>query len=125
MRLLLDTHALLWWLRDDEMLSSEATAAIGSPSSMVYVSPASIWEASIKRGLGRLEAPSDLAGWVAKAGFIELPIVMRHAERAGALPRHHADPFDRILIAQAQLEGLTLVTRDPAFAAYGVAVLAA
>ena len=125
MRLLLDTHALLWWLTGDESLSPEALGAISSPASTVYVSPASIWEASIKRSLGRLEAPSDLAGWVTKAGFSELPIVMQHAEHAGALPLHHADPFDRMLIAQAVLEGLTIVTRDPAFAAYDVPLLPA
>lgn len=125
MRLLLDTHTLLWWLKGDEALSPRAHAAISSPTSMVYVSPASIWEASIKRRLGRLEAPNDLAEWTARAGFSELPIVMRHTEHAGALPLHHADPFDRILIAQALLEGLTIVTRDPAFAAYDVPLLPA
>jgi len=125
MRLLLDTHTLLWWLQEDETLSSEARAAISSPASTVYVSPASTWEASIKRSLGRLEAPSDLAEWVTKAAFDELPIIMRHAERAGSLPLHHADPFDRILIAQAMLEGLTIVTRDPAFEAYDVPLLQA
>jgi PIN domain nuclease of toxin-antitoxin system len=125
MRLLLDTHVLLWWLKGDEVLSPEALSAISSPASTVYVSAVSIWEASIKRSLGRLEAPSDLAEWVTKAGFIEIPIVVHHAEHAGSLPPHHLDPFDRMLIAQAVLEGLTIVTRDPAFAAYDVPLLPA
>ena len=125
MHLLLDTHTLLWWLEGDPTLSTRALEAIGSPHAEVVVSPASIWEASIKRALGRLRAPADLVRWVRAEGFRELPIQMEHAELAGALPPHHADPFDRILIAQAQLESLTIVTRDPAFEAYGVPLLAA
>lgn len=99
--------------------------AIASPDSIVHVSPASLWEASIKHAKGRLQKPPDLSRWVRNEGFEELPIRLEHGDLAGALPPHHADPFDRILIAQAQVEGLTIVTRDPAFAAYGIPLLAA
>ena len=124
-RLLLDTHVLIWWLEGGERLSRSAAEAIASPDSVVCVSPASLWEASIKHAKGRLEKPPDLARWVRNEGFEELPIRLEHGESAGALPPHHADPFDRILIAQAQLEGLTIVTRDPVFEAYGIPLLAA
>ena len=124
-RLLLDTHALIWWLEGGEQLSGPAAEAIASPRSTVCVSPASLWEASIKHAKGRLATPPDLARWVRNEGFEELPIRLEHGELAGALPPHHADPFDRILIAQARIEGLTIVTRDYAFEAYGVPLLAA
>ena len=123
--LLLDTHALLWWLKGGEQLSRHAIEAIASPETEVHVSPASLWEASIKRAKGRLETPPDLERWVRNEGFRELPIRLEHGQAAGALPPFHNDPFDRLLIAQAKLEGLTIVTRDPAFKAYGVALLIA
>jgi len=125
MRLLLDTHALIWWLENRVNLSAEARNAISSPASTVMVSAASVWEMSIKRAKGRLRAPDDLGRWISAEDFDELPVRIVHAEVAGALPLHHADPFDRILIAQAQLEGLTIVTRDKAFEAYGVPLLTA
>jgi PIN domain nuclease of toxin-antitoxin system len=124
-RLLLDTHALIWWLQSGDELTEAARDAVGSPRSEVIVSAASIWEASIKRAKGRLQAPSDLSRWVRSEGFVELSVGFEHAELAGALPWHHADPFDRLIIAQARIEGLTIVTRDKAFEAYGVPLLGA
>jgi PIN domain nuclease of toxin-antitoxin system len=120
--LLLDTHALLWWLAGAD-IDDQARAAIADASAVVAVSAASIWEAAIKRELGKLEMPDGLAEVVVEEGFEPLPIRLEHAERAGALPPHHRDPFDRMLVAQAQSEGLTLVTRDPWFDAYDVAIL--
>jgi PIN domain nuclease of toxin-antitoxin system len=89
------------------------------------VSAASAWEIAIKRALGKLDAPEDLGGALTESRFETLPIEVEHAVLAGALPRHHADPFGRMLVAQAQQEGLTIVTRDPAFKPYGVSLLAA
>jgi PIN domain nuclease of toxin-antitoxin system len=125
MRLLLDTNALVWWLEGGEELSEAAREAIAAPTSDVAVSAASVWEASIKRAKGRLQAPERLLDWIRKEGFTELPIGYEHASLAGELPPHHADPFDRVLIAQARVEGLTIVTRDAAFEAYGVPLLPA
>ena len=123
-RLLLDTHAYLWWLTDDPSLGTNARAAIADPATIVYVSAASIWEISIKARLGRIEVfDTDLVAEISASDFSELPVVARHAERAGQLPPHHADPFDRMLVAQAQLEGLVCVTRDPFFEAYGIPLL--
>jgi len=124
MRLLLDTHALLWWLRD-EGLAVEARAAIATPRNSVFVSAANTWEISIKQSLGKLTVDGDVLKHVAQAGFDELPITLAHGIAAGQLPTHHKDPFDRMLIAQAQLEGLTVVTRDQRFRQYDVPTLAA
>ena len=124
MRLLLDTHAFLWWLNDDSNLGDAARAAISSSSSTVWISAATIWEISIKRTLGKLKVNMDgLMLGIPASGFIELPISAQHGLVAGDLPRHHNDPFDRMLIAQAQMEELTLVTRDSAFKAYGIRTL--
>lgn len=124
MRLLLDTHVLLWWLADHPALSVVAEAAIEREPD-VYVSAISAWEIAIKRALGKLEAPSDLAAAVEDSDFRQLAVGFEHAAVAGALPRHHDDPFDRMLVAQAQHEGLTIVTGDPRIARYQVPVLAA
>lgn len=124
MNLLLDTHVVLWWLAADP-LSDDASARIADPSARVVVSAASIWEASIKRSLGKLRVDGSLAQHAADAGFELLPVLAGHAEAAGDLPHHHRDPFDRMLVAQAAAERLTLVTRDPAFDAYEVPVLPA
>ncbi|MGI8876054.1 MAG: type II toxin-antitoxin system VapC family toxin [Egibacteraceae bacterium] len=124
MRLLLDTQVLLWWLPDDPALSPAVRATINTEPE-VFVSAASVWEVGIKVALGKLETPGHLGEQVDAEGFRRLPIDFTHAAAAGALPRHHDDPFDRILIAQAQCEGLTLVTSDRAFPAYGVPLLAA
>ena len=124
MRLLLDSQAYVWWLAGDRRLGNEARTAISAADSLVYVSAATIWELAIKSALGRLKVKSSvLVTEIAENDFLELPISARHAERAGRLPRHHDDPFDRMLVAQAQLEGLTCVTRDPRFGAYGVATV--
>lgn len=126
MRLLLDTHALLWWLADDPKLGRAAREAIADPDAIVHVSAASLWEIAIKANLGKLDlGGADLAVEVPANGFVELPIGARHALAAGALPRHHDDPFDRMLVAQAQLEDLVVVSRDPTFPRYGVSVLSA
>lgn len=123
MRLLLDTHALIWALAEPQRLSAATREALTNPAHAVFVSAASAWEIAIKAALGRLDFP--LHAWeeaLAAAGFAELPVRAPHAIAAAALPRHHADPFDRMLVAQAQLEGLTLVSQDAAFGAYAVAL---
>ena len=125
MGLLLDTHALIWILSEDPRLTDEARAAIQNPEELVAVSPVSAWEIEIKRAIGKLDAPQDLLQQVAGARFVPLLITLEHAIAAGALPPHHRDPFDRMLIAQAQLEGLTIVTRDPRFGPYAVPTMAA
>ena len=125
MRLLLDTHVLLWWLANDTALGGETRAGISDPDSAVYVSAATVWEISIKRALGKLEAPSDLLHRLESNRFETLPMTASHAQTAGALPRHHDDPFDRMLVAQAMLEKLTLITGDPRMNAYGVGILSA
>ena len=124
MRLLLDTHAYLWWLTDDRRLGKAARAAIGSPASVVHVSAATLWEIGIKVAVGRLRVGRlDVVEAIRENGFEELVVTARHAQSASALPRHHDDPFDRMLVAQAQLEDLKLVTRDEALSAYGVDTL--
>ena len=124
MRLLLDTHAYLWWLADDPRLSDAARSVLSDPEALVYVSAASIWEAATKSALGRMDAgESDLVAEITENGFLELPIRALHAQEAGALPPHHHDPFDRVLIAQALSIGLRCVTRDPMFERYDVSTL--
>ncbi|MGH3084870.1 MAG: type II toxin-antitoxin system VapC family toxin [Gaiellaceae bacterium] len=125
MRLLLDTHVLLWWLADDPTLRREAREAIADGESVVVVSAASAWEIAIKRATGRLEAPDDLEAQLERNRFLPLPIAIGHALHAGELPPHHDDPFDRVLVAQAELERLTIVTRDKNIARYGVGTLPA
>ena len=125
MNLLLDTHALLWWLKDDGTLSAAARAAIRDGANSVHVSAATAWEIAVKRALGKLDTADNIEGALSANGFEALPITVAHALAAGALPTHHSDPFDRMLVAQAQLEGLTIVTRDKRIMAYRVAVLAA
>lgn len=125
MKLLLDTHVVLWALAGGGRLRSVTRLAITDPANLVAVSAASAWEITIKRELGKLKAPTDLRSAVAETGFDELPISFEHAETAGSLPRHHDDPFDRMLVAQALVEGLSLVTADPRLAAYPIHVLPA
>jgi PIN domain nuclease of toxin-antitoxin system len=120
-KLLLDSHALLWWLVADPKLDPGARQAIADPSSIVYVSAATVWELAIKAALGKLDfGATDLVEEIEENDFFELAITARHALAAATLPRHHDDPFDRMLIAQAKIEALTIVTRDTAFRAYGV-----
>lgn len=124
MRLLLDTHVLLWWLADDPSLPRIMRNAIADPSVEALVSAVTAWEIAIKRALGRLDFPVDELDLILKDnGFKPLPITTAHAVAAGALPRHHADPFDRMLVAQARCESLTLASVDPMVARYGVTVL--
>lgn len=118
MKLLLDTHTVLWWLTADARLSPTARAAIARAGANAGVSAASIWEASIKRAAGKLHGP-DVLGAVVAAGLPILRIDEHHAKLAGELPLLHRDPFDRMLVAQARLEGLTLVTHDRRFEPYG------
>jgi PIN domain nuclease of toxin-antitoxin system len=122
LRLLLDTNVFLWWRADDRRLSEAARAAIAGAEA-VFVSAATAWEAAIKAALGRLAYPDTIEAGVEASGFEKLGITLAHAERAGALPRHHADPFDRMLVAQALAEGLTLVTSDPILRRYGMSIL--
>jgi PIN domain nuclease of toxin-antitoxin system len=121
--ILLDTHILLWWLADDQRLPSQAAVAIEDPDTEVMVSSASAWEISIKQASGQIEAPDDLLDAIAANDFRSLAITAAHAVAAGRLPPHHADPFDRMLIAQAQIEGFTLVSVDGRFADYDVELL--
>ncbi|WP_256590846.1 MULTISPECIES: type II toxin-antitoxin system VapC family toxin [unclassified Pseudomonas] len=121
----MDTHAFLWWLSDDPALGVVARQMIGEPRNQVLVSAASIWEISIKQAKGMLEAPEDLEALVEDEGFTKLPISLFHGQQAGKLPEIHRDPFDRMLIAQAQAEGLELVTADGIIPQYGVRVVSA
>ena len=119
-RLLLDTHTLLWWLADDPALSTLARAAIADPGNEPLVSAASVWEIAIKRSLGKLTAPEDLLERMQAEGFSWLAVESAHAWQVRALPFHHADPFDRMLIAQAIVDGLPVITADHRFRAYGI-----
>lgn len=121
-RLLLDTHVFLWWRVDAAALSKSARTAIAS-ADLAYVSAASAWEAAIKASLGKLKLPESFAAGVEDSDFEKLMISFAHAEAAARLPPHHSDPFDRMLVAQAQLEGLTLVTHDRSIEPYDVPVL--
>jgi PIN domain nuclease of toxin-antitoxin system len=124
-RLLLDTHAALWWLGDSPRLGAVAREQIARAESLVVVSAVSLWEIEIKRGVGKLRAPADVLGGVRAAGFDLLDLTAEHAVAAGRLPMLHRDPFDRALVAQARLEGLTVVTGDRTVADYDVPVLPA
>jgi PIN domain nuclease of toxin-antitoxin system len=123
--LLLDAHAVLWWLGDDPGLSRAAREAIADPVSDVLVSAATVWEIGIKRQLGKLEAPDDLVAAIEASGFDGLPVTLADADRASRLAAHHRDPFDRVLIAQATRLRALIVSRDSAFGPYGVDVLPA
>ena len=117
--LLLDTHVFLWWCQDSSNLSRRARDEIGTAET-VYVSVASAWETAIKVGLGKLRFEIPFAFGVQISGFQPLPITFEHTERLATLPPHHGDPFDRMLIAQAQIEDLAVVTNDEIFDRYGV-----
>ena len=122
MSLLLDTHVLLWWLADDSALSDDLKTRLDEEAD-VYVSAALIWEVTIKQSLGKLAEPANLPEEIMSSGFRQLPITCEHAMVAGRLPLIHRDPFDRMLVAQAQCEGLTLATRDPLIQRYAVDLL--
>jgi PIN domain nuclease of toxin-antitoxin system len=125
MILVLDAHAILWWLADDPTLEQGARDAIADPANDVLVSAATIWEIAIKRAQGKLDAPPGLVASVSQATIDILPISGADAELAGALPPYHRDPFDRMLVAQAMRLSALLVSRDRAFDAYDVHVLPA
>ena len=123
-RLLLDTHSFLWWLSDDTRLNQQARDTIKDSATLVHISAASIWEISIKTELGKVNpGTKHIDEEILANQFIELPIYASHGLAAGRLPAHHADPFDRMLIAQAQAEDLTIVTHDKNFGKYKVSVL--
>jgi PIN domain nuclease of toxin-antitoxin system len=121
-RLLVDTHALLWWLTDDPALSPVARAALADPGNEPLVSAATIWEIAIKRSFGKLTAPDDLPDRIAGEGFAWLPVSPVHAWHVRDLAAHHRDPFDRLLVAQALTERLPIITADDRFDEYGVEV---
>lgn len=125
MILLLDAHALLWWLADDPALGEPARGAIRNPANDVLVSAASVWEIEIKRAIGKLSAPDGVVAAIESAGFGAIAITPSDAERAGRLPPHHRDPFDRMLVAQATRLDAFIVTRDASFGAYDVEVIPA
>lgn len=125
MRLLVDSHVLLWWLQADPRLAATVAEAMEDGDNALYLSTASAWELSIKQSIGKLRVDVDLRSHAIEQGFIELPVTGAHATAIRDLPFHHKDPFDRMLVAQATVEGLTLVTADDALAAYGVPLLSA
>lgn len=121
-QLLLDTHIVLWWRANDPRLTLSAREAI-SAASIVFVSAASAWEIAIKSALGRVRLPQSFAEGVRQSGFIELPISFEHADAVQFLAPHHSDPFDRMLLAQAKVDRLVIVTNDRRFENYGQAIL--
>ena len=123
MRLLLDTHIFIWWDRQLRRVPRDVRSAIEDSANDIFVSAATVWEIAIKRRTGKLAYPVPIAAGIARMGFQLLPISGAHAEHAGNLPRHHGDPFDRMLVAQAVLEGLVLATQDPQMRPYGVPLL--
>lgn len=125
MNLLLDTHTLIWVFSNDPRLSGRATAAIRDPNNMVFVSAVTAWEIAIKKAIGKLKAPGNYEEGLRRYRFTPLDITTPHALATEHLPPHHSDPFDRLLIAQAQLEKLAIVTRDQRFKAYGVPLIEA
>jgi PIN domain nuclease of toxin-antitoxin system len=126
MNLLLDTHVLIWWMQGSRRIGPRAKAAMFETGARLWLSAASIWEMSIKTAAGRLSLQAPLDGSIlslSKYGVRPLPISVRHALAAGNLPLHHSDPFDRMLVAQAQCEDLVLATVDPAISRYDVRTL--
>jgi PIN domain nuclease of toxin-antitoxin system len=124
-RLLLDTDALIWTLARPQRLSDYAAEAIRDRSNEVLVSVVSVWEIGVKRAKGKLDMPGNLEAMIAEKEFDPLPLALRHALTIEALPQQHHDPFDRMIIAQTQVEGLTLVTSDRAMRHYPISVLPA
>lgn len=122
LHLLLDTHVFLWWRADDRKLGKAAREAIGS-AELVFVSAASAWEAAVKAGLGKLQLPGTFQAEIEDSAFDKLAITVAHADAVSTLPYHHRDPFDRMLVAQAWTEGLTLVTHNKLLSAYDVPIL--
>jgi len=123
MNLLLDTHVLLWWLDDHPDLSLRAKTAIADGQNLVFVSAVVIWEIQIKYALGKLKIPANFRKVLEQQDFKFLDITMEHACAIGDLPLHHRDPFDRMLVAQAKVEGLTIVTRDKHLKKYKISLI--
>ncbi len=127
MNALLDTHVFMWWITDDPRMSQRARQVFGNPDVDLLLSAASAWEIAIKAGAGKLELEGDLERFVPEQldenGIEVLPVELAHALRAGTLPGHHRDPFDRLLVAQAQLERIPIVTGDPLMKLYDVEVI--
>lgn len=123
MRLLIDSHAFLWWAEASPALSSGARGSIADPASEVLISVAGLWELTIKASSGRLSLPDDLETMVTDQGFAVLPITFLHLKRLAGLPRLHRDPFDRMMIAQSLAEGIPIATHDRVFAGYGVQIV--
>lgn len=124
MNLLLDTHALLWWLADAPELTPDARKAIADPERLVYVSAVNVWEIVIKTALGKLEVPDNFSSVLEAEPFQYLDMTIEHAFKVSELPMHHRDPFDRLLVAQCLVDGLTLVTHDADIVRYDVPTLA-
>ena len=124
-RFLLDTHTFLWWHWNAPELGPLARSVIQRPGNAIFVSAVSNYEMAYERNRGRLEAPENLTDYLIRAGFLPLPLSLRHAEEAGRLPLSHRDPFDRMLAAQAMVEGLILITNDSAMRGFGVSILPA
>lgn len=120
MKLLLDTHAALWWLADDARIGRDADRQLNDETNRVLLSAAVIWEVAIKRSLGKLYAPADLAPMLLGAGAQPLPVTLDHAAAVEELPWYHRDPFDRMLVAQALAEGAVIISQDERMKQYGV-----
>jgi PIN domain nuclease of toxin-antitoxin system len=123
MRFLVDTHALLWALGEPSTLSQAARDAIADPSNLIVVSSVSLWECAIKASIGKLDLPEDFFDSIPEAGYEVMPIRISHLNVYRTLPMHHRDPFDRMLVAQARAEALTLISRDPEIAKYDIEIL--
>ena len=125
MNLLLDTHTVLWWLSDDPALSEPARAAIADPENTVFLSAVVVWEIRIKQSIGKLDLPDDFGEVLDEQRFAELAVTVDHAHTIAELPAAHRDPFDRMLVAQAMVEHMAIVTRDRSIADYDVEVIVA
>jgi PIN domain nuclease of toxin-antitoxin system len=123
LKLLFDTHAALWWLSGDERFGETAASHLADETNQALLSAAVVWEVAVKRSLGKLEAPDGFAQILLGAGAQPLPITLDHATAVEELPWHHRDPFDRMLVAQASIEGAVLVSADEALGPYGVTVV--
>jgi PIN domain nuclease of toxin-antitoxin system len=123
LKLLLDTHAVIWFTEDAPQLSTSAAAAIEDPANDILLSAVVAWEIAIKRGVGKLSVANNYVDVMLAAGSRELPVVIAHAQKVEDLPPHHSDPFDRLLVAQAMAEDAAIVTNDPRIRRYDVSVL--
>lgn len=125
MNALLDTHTLLWWLNDDPALSDKARATISDGGNLIFISAVVIWEIRIKQALGKLEIPSEFRAVLERQAFEALAITVDHAHAVAQVPLIHSDPFDRMLVAQARVEGFTIVSRDSIFERYRIPLIKA